>query len=161
MTRPVNQIALELALVKVLKTRIGQVETTIKGELNQHLHRGTVYAQLADGVDVATVVVTAESEAPLVVEDERALLEWVKANRPTAVVESVRSSDLADILAKAKKTGEMPPGIGFGKGKAGSVSVGAQSKAQEDALLDAYRAGSLAVDLGHVLSISAPEGATP
>lgn len=155
--RPVNAIALELALIKAMKTRIGMVESRVKDELQEHVRRGTIYASLEGDIEVATVVVKGESEPPLEVEDPKAFLEWVKATRPTAVVESVRSSDYDDIVARAKKTGELPPGMTVGTPRAGGVSVGQQSKAQEEALLGAYRDGRLAVDLGHAPAVMAAQ----
>lgn len=141
-----RQRALELACLKAVKDRLTALDTETKaalmdGDLDPGDRKSAV---LPDGTDVGTVSVAKGRAAKLKVVDERAFLAWVKKNRPTAIVEAVRSSDQDDLLAKAEESGELPDGVDLGDPGAPYVSV-RQSKEQAEALVAAWRAGTVAL----------------
>lgn len=144
MTKTTNELALELGLLKAVEDHIKSLTAERKAELRLGQKRGTTYATLEDGGEVATIVSTADvSGEELVVTNEEAFLEWVIANRPTAVMAAVRSSDKEQILAEAKKTGEWPDGVDVvPTNRKGYVQV-KQSPAQRQELIGAWRDGRL------------------
>lgn len=98
------------------------------------LAEGAVGSQLvldASGVPLGTVSWKPASTADPVVLDERALLAWVKRNRPDEVIvtESVRESYVKNLIDNAKRqperkpvepgTGAIVPGIGVPEGATG------------------------------------------
>lgn len=149
--RPVNEITTDLALFAMLKKYVARLESAAKAELMSQLRRGTAYASLASGEEVATCVVVAESAGGVAVQDEAAFLEWVKANRPTAVVETVRSSDKEDILAEALRTGVLPDGVGPADSRAGYVQV-KQTPVQALAITEAWMQGRVSLPIDHVIA---------
>jgi len=145
--KSVDQTVLELAGLKALADHVKGLTDEAKKVLAGQLRRGTISAFVEDGdepVDVGTVVVVPTRFAWDVV-DEVAFLKWVKTNRPTAIVESVRSSDQKSILegveAAAKAGGEVPDGVGRVR-STGYVQV-KQTADQRDALLEAAADGRL------------------
>lgn len=146
MTRPVNDIALELGTLKAMEDRIKTLIVERKAELREAVPRGTTYASIegADKDGLATIVSTASSveEKPQVV-DEEAFIDWVIENRPSAIIAQVRASDRSDILAQAAKTGEVPGGVEFREVEStGSVQV-KQSPKQKQQLAEAWANGRL------------------
>jgi len=153
----VDETVCRLAALKAFGDHIKAETEKAKALLAQQMRRGTVSAFVEDGdepADVGTVVVVPTRWNWDVV-DEAAFTNWVKANRPTAIVESVRSSDKKSILdgveKSAKAGGDVPDGVARVKA-AGYVSV-KQSADQLDALLAAAADGRLPVML-----LPAPEG---
>ena len=79
-----------------------------------------IRAELPDGTVIGHVTIGNPSETPTVT-DERALLAWVKANKPTEIVESVNPAYVEVLKRQAKAhghafdhdTGEVIPGIGL------------------------------------------------
>src|SRR5690348_16486127 len=104
-----RQRAVELAALKAVKDRLTALDAETKAALmDGDLDPGDrKAARLPDGTEVGTVSVSVGRAAKLKVVDERAFLAWVKVNRPSAIVEAVRSSDQEDLLAKAEKSGEL------------------------------------------------------
>ena len=146
MSRPVNEIALELGALKAMEDRVKELIKERKDELHAVIPRGTTYASIegADRDGLATVTATADNaeDAPVVVDPE-AFVDWVIQNRPSAIVATVRSSDQADILAQVAKTGEFVPGVEMRERVTkGSVAV-KQSPKQKQQLLEAWANGRL------------------
>lgn len=131
----VNDIALELAMLKAIADHVRKLESIGKTSLANNVLRGMVYAQLGPE-DLATISIVSDRQVWQVV-DEKKFVEWVKKNRPTAIVESVRKSDQDDLLAKIEKTGEVPDGVELGTAT-GYVSV-KQTDEQKERLLTAVR----------------------
>lgn len=82
-----------------------------------------ITAKLPDGTVIGTVTIGKPAQSPMVV-DERALLDWVRENRPDEVVESVRASYVDHLKEQVRKhghafdaeTGEIIPGIELREG---------------------------------------------
>lgn len=139
-----NEILLRLAAIKAVRDVLTKVEKDAKDELLGEVRgrMGATSATLEDGTEAATVSVSLGKAATLYVADERAFLKWVRENRPTAIVESVRSSDQASILEEAKSTGEIPDGVELGNPGERYVTV-RQSADQRTATVAAWRRGEL------------------
>lgn len=135
--RSVNEVAVELSLIKAMKDALAAAEKKAKAELQEVIARGTAYATVPDLGEVGTVVVTADSAGTWAVENEAAFLAWVKEHRPSAIVEAVRDSDKKVILAEVEKLGVLPDGVGLSEGRAGYVTV-KQTPVQRDTLVRAY-----------------------
>lgn len=136
--RNVNEVAVELSLIKAMKDALAVAEKKAKAELQEVIARGTAYATVPNLGEVGTVVVTADVAGTWQVVNEAAFLAWVKEHRPGAIVESVRESDKKVILAEVEKLGVLPDGVDLGEGRAGYVTV-RQTDVQRDTLVQAYR----------------------
>lgn len=139
----IDQTVLELAALKALGDHIKALTERGKAKLEAQLRRGTISAFVEDGeesLDVGTVVVV-PTRFDWGVVDERAFLEWVRKNRPDAIVESVRTSDKTSILTGIEKSGEVPDGVGRVR-SSGYVSV-KQTPKQRDQLVTAAGDGRL------------------
>jgi hypothetical protein len=140
----INDTVLELAALKAFADHVKAATERAKDTLTDQLHRGTIsaFVEGEEPTDVGTIVVVPDRPGWGVV-DEAAFLAWVKVNRPTAIVESVRSSDKASILEAIgkDKTGEVPDGVARVKAT-GYVQV-KQTVKQRDALLEAAGDGRL------------------
>lgn len=109
------------AFLHWLKGEVFEAKTHVEDAIRPRLEPGErIRAELPDGTVIGAVTIGKPAETPTVT-DERALLAWVKANRPTEIVESVNSA-YVDALKKQVKahgyafvpgTGEVIPGIGL------------------------------------------------
>lgn len=108
--------AVRLAVLKALSEEVKRVDIEARKAAKDEFVAGDrITATLEDGTVVGSVTRTKlepESVAWAVV-DPQAFLAWCKANRPTAVVENVRSSDQQAILAdlESGKVTEVPDGV--------------------------------------------------
>jgi len=141
----INDSVVELAALKAVGDHIKVATELAKAEVAKQFRRGTVSAFIGDEdatEDVGTIVVVPDRHAWGVV-DEAAFLAWVKVNRPSAIVESVRSSDKTSILEAIgkDKDGEVPDGVARVK-STGYVQV-KQTAKQRDALIEAAADGRL------------------
>lgn len=150
-TRSVNEVAVELSLIKAMKDSLAVAEKNAKAELQEAVARGTAYATVPQLGEVGTVVVTADSQGTWQVVDEGAFVAWVKEHRPSAIIESVRESDKKSILADIEKAGVLPDGVDLGEGRAGYVTV-KQTPLQRATLVQAYRD-----DVGWLLGMHDPD----
>ncbi len=106
--------------------------------------------QLVDDNLVVGAVTYAKGSPTARVTDPGALLKWVRDNRPTEIVESVRGSYLAALLSTAKKygeavderTGEVIPGIEVHTGDPVLKVVPEKTAEAESALVAALSADS-------------------
>lgn len=141
-----------LASIKAVKDVLTAEERREKQALMDELggRMGATGAVLPDGREGATISISAGKAAKLEVVDERAFTDWVREFRPGAIVtvESVRDSDRDQILKvfteTFEETGELPPGVMLGNPGEPYVMV-KQSKAQAQAVVEAWRAGALAL----------------
>lgn len=137
-----------LALIKAVKDFLAEEEKTTKAALMAEVggRMGATAAILPSGEEGATVSIAKGRDAKLVVKDRSAFVKWVKANRPTAIVEEVRESDEKDLLDRANKglLDEVPDGLDWSDAGDPYVAV-KQSDAQAAATVAAWRAGSLEV----------------
>lgn len=116
-----RQIAGRAAFLAWLSTEVRQATSDVREHLQPRLEAGErVRAELPDGTVIGAVAIGKPAETP-VVTDDRALLAWVKANRPTEITESVNPAFVEVLKRQAKvhghafdhDTGEVIPGIGL------------------------------------------------
>lgn len=140
-----NDILLRLAAIKAVKDSLTGLETEAKAELLGTV-RGRMGATTAtldsDEAEAATVTISLGAQPHPYVADQQAFLQWCKANRPHAIVEAVRATDQAAILAAIPDTGEWPDGVAMSQAGSRSVTV-RQTAAQRTATVDAWRRGEL------------------
>lgn len=153
----VNSLAVQLAAIRALQDHLRGLEHDTKAELRQHLDGGDrKYARLPDGETVATVSVTSPKER-VVVADDAAFTRWCRTAHPDAVVETVRASDRAAILAAVEDSGEVPDGVAFMPGGDPVVTV-RMTNPQREAITAAWREGAVA-DVLALTNRPASEGA--
>jgi len=139
-----NDILLRLAAIKAVKDTLTALDKATKDELLQQVRgrMGATTAALTDDTEAATVSVSLGKAPAPYVADDRAFLAWVKANRPDAIVETVRTSDQDAILKAAQATGEWPDGVELSHPGDRYVSV-RQTPAQRAATVTAWQRGEL------------------
>lgn len=139
-----RKIMTALAAVKAVKDYLSELDRALKADLMEQLggRMSAAAAVLPDGSEAATVTISRGRAARWVVVDEAAFLSWVKANRPTAIVQTVRSSDTESILTSITATGEVPDGVMEGEPGEPYVMV-RQSPAQRAATVAAWQTGQL------------------
>lgn len=109
------------AFLKWLGDEVFLAKTQVRDAIEPRIEPGErIRAELPDGTVIGAVTIGKAAETPTVT-DERALLAWVKENRPTEITESVNTA-YVDALKKQVKahgyafvpdTGEIIPGIGL------------------------------------------------
>ena len=139
----VNDLAVRLSAIKAVRDHLDTAERATKTALRGLLDAGDrKHARLPNGEDAATITVTAPKDG-LRVTDAAAFTAWCKTHHPDAIIEQVRTSDQAAILAAATKTGDMPDGVDYRPAGAPTVTV-RMTADQQDALMDAFRNGRIA-----------------
>lgn len=109
--------ALRLTMIGAVKKFVTDLEAEAKAEAKDAFRPGDrLTSTTDDGTVVGTVSMTKQGEGAWAVVDEQAFLAWVRENRPTAIVESVRSSDQTSILGAIETTGLIPDGVDFRPG---------------------------------------------
>jgi hypothetical protein len=163
----VPPVALALVVLKVLSGEVKAADETLRAAARGTLAPGDkTTARLPDGqwIRGAKVLMT-DPDAKIQVTDEKALLAWVKANRPTEweTVEQVRpawvKSMASDVLGPVcdPGTGETIPGLEVIPGKP-YISTSITDEAA-DALRGAWRSGAISLpDLLALPAQPAPEG---
>ena len=112
-------------VAKWLSDEVRSVVATARQILEPRLEPGErVRAQLPDGTVIGAVTISKAAEIASVT-DERALLEWVKQNAPTEIVESVNPAFVEVLKRQAKAhgfahtpDGEIIPGVELRTGAA-------------------------------------------
>lgn len=108
-----------VVVLRWLEAEVKDAATSARYILEPQVGEGErIRAELPDGTAVGTVTVGKAGEYATVI-DERALLDWVRKNKPTEVVESVNPAYLTRLKDQVKKhghafdeaTGEIIPGI--------------------------------------------------
>ncbi len=103
----------------ILTDEVAKVTRTVRAELESQVEPDTaVAAKLPDGTRIGKVA-RSKPATTAKVTDMRALLAWVRANRPDELVESVNPAYVANLTAMAKRhgvafdesTGEVIPGV--------------------------------------------------
>lgn len=119
--------SLRLAALTALRDAIDTEVTNLRNGVTSSLLKAreelgvkSLEVTLPDGTVVASVSVT-QPESKLGVVDEQAFVDWVRANAPTEVVETVRSSYQRALLGRLtevdgravdEETGEFVAGVG-------------------------------------------------
>lgn len=148
---------LTLAAVRYMMERLDAVATAEKAAIKAEVggRMGAAGAVLPDGTEAATVWITkptrhgAKAGGVPYVSNPQVFTEWVKTFRPSAIVESVRSTDIPSILADSLELdGEVPPGCSLSEAEPAYTSGGGvvtvkQSEEQKGNLLRALLAGAI------------------
>jgi len=106
--------AVRLSVLKAISEEVKRVDGVARGDAKDAFTPGDrITAALPDGTVVGSVTRTKATPATTAfrVVNAQQFLAWCKANIPTAIVESVRSSDQEAILAGIPKTGVVPDGV--------------------------------------------------
>lgn len=162
-----RELALRIALLKVLTTELGTAKKTADCEIREEWRpKDRITATLPGGQDVATVTL-ASGKTTAKLTDEAAYENWVKATHPDAFVTVTRTyvdPDFTDrLMAAARKlgvavdaeTGEEVPGISVMAGEPYPM-VKLAGDARE-AVAAAWRDGTLAELLPGLLAIQGGE----
>jgi hypothetical protein len=116
--------ARRLSVIGAVKKYLTELEAEAKAEASEHFAPGDrITATTDDGTVVGVVTMTKPGEGSWAVVDRRAFLAWVKKNRPTAIVESVRSSDEESILKGIAANGLIPDGVELKPGAKPTLQV--------------------------------------
>jgi hypothetical protein len=145
MSRTLGDVALDLAAVKAVKEHVTALWENLRAEAAPLLEPGDrKAAKLPDGSTGASIVKTDPKPTTVWrVTDDRAFLAWVKEHRPTAIVEVVRSSDITSILGAIPTDGVVPDGVEEVETVGRPTVSVTQTTAQRQAVIDAWRTGSL------------------
>lgn len=144
---------LRLAAIKAVKDYVSALEVTEKAGLMEEVggRMGATAAVLPSGEEAATISISKGRKAAFFVADPKAFLEYVREVRPQAIVETVRESDLKDLLSEAKQEayleasgGEPMPGVMLGDPGSPYVAV-KQSDEQRQAVIVAWHNGQLSL----------------
>ena len=108
--------AIRLVVLKAIKERVAQVDKDAKLDAFSQFGPGDRIVAYVGGQPIGTVAVT-KGRSSWKVTNPAAFLAWCKANRPSAIVESVRASDQTAILKAIETTGEVPAGVEMDEGE--------------------------------------------
>ena len=104
----IKEISLELATVSLIadqaKKRKDELRAELKGYKDQ-VGADRVKAELAD--EVVAYITTTKPKFKWVIKSDRKFVEWVKANVPSEIVETVRESSIDAILDKFNYVDEL------------------------------------------------------
>ena len=104
----IKEISLELATVSLIadqaKKRKDELRAQLKGYMDQ-VGADRVKAELAD--EVVAYITTTKPKFKWVIKSDRKFVEWVKANVPSELVETVRESSIDAILDKFNYVDEL------------------------------------------------------
>lgn len=97
----IKELSLELAAVTMIEQEAKKAKDALRAQLKAEMDKvgaDRVKAEI-DGSQVAYVT-TSTPKFKWVIKSDRQFVEWVKANMPTEIVESVRESSVDAILSK-------------------------------------------------------------
>lgn len=111
-----GNVAVRYAVVRELESRLAEAKTALNEHFLELLEPGDAKAaRLDDGTKLGKISVT-EGRVSLTVANEQEFLQWVKANHPEEIVETVRPAFQRLVLDRAKQDGELPPGVDVKQG---------------------------------------------
>jgi hypothetical protein len=97
----IKDLSLKLAAISLLADQAKRLKDELRAELKtqmDELGADRVKAELGD--EVVAYITTTKPKFKWVIKSDRKLIEWVKANIPSEIVETVRPSSLEAILDK-------------------------------------------------------------
>lgn len=115
-----KQDALEIAALKTLVDEVAKYADPKRSNLlrkMQEIGAEKVNAELPDGTVVASVSIAGGNGAKAAVTDDRAFLDWVRANHPTEIEERVNDTFKKRFLDDLAKAGETVPGVDLVDGR--------------------------------------------
>ncbi|MFI6302132.1 hypothetical protein ACIBCH_09690 [Amycolatopsis thailandensis] len=105
-------LAAKMAVLRALEHQVKVVKFHLTNALTEDMETGdTKSAKLPDGSYLGKVTYVEGSVATHVA-SETEFLAWVKEHHPSEVRESVSTAFRMKVLAEAKSSGELPPGVG-------------------------------------------------
>ena len=97
----IKDLSLKLAAISLLADQAKRLKDELRAELQTQMNElgaDRVKAELGD--DVVAYITTTKPKFKWVIKSDRKFIEWVKANVPSEIVESVRDSSIDAILDK-------------------------------------------------------------
>jgi hypothetical protein len=151
-----DDIALELARIRVLKDIVAAQEQTLRAEAEQEMKVGArAIAELPDGTKVGAVNRKKGAAGKAKVTDEAAFRAWVKLLYPSEVVvtETVRSSFKESILKGVLTSGELPDGVDIAADGKPQIAMDPLPAGAAEAILADFRVNGI----GGVVTLPAIE----
>jgi len=104
----IKELSLKLAAVSLIADEATRTKDRLRAELQAEMDAigaDRIKAELGD--DVIAYVLTTKPKFKWVIKNDRKFVEWVKANMPFEIVETVRESSIDSILNKFNYDDEM------------------------------------------------------
>ena len=104
----IKELSLKLAAISLLADQAKRLKDELRAELQAEMNElgaDRVKAELGD--EVVAYITTSKPKFKWVVKSDKKFIDWVKANVPTEIVESVRESSVDAILDKFNYVDEL------------------------------------------------------
>lgn len=104
----IKDLSLKLAAISLLADQAKRLKDELRAELQAEMNElgaDRVKAELGD--EVVAYITTSKPKFKWVVKSDKKFIDWVKANVPSEIVESVRESSVDAILDKFNYVGEL------------------------------------------------------
>ena len=104
----IKDLSLKLAAISLLADQAKRLKDELRGQLKTEmdsLGADRVKAELGD--EVVAYITTTKPKFKWVIKSDRKFVEWVKANVPSEIVETVRDSSIDAILDKFNYVDEL------------------------------------------------------
>ena len=104
----IKDLSLKLAAISLLADQAKRLKDELRAELQAEMNElgaDRVKAELGD--EVVAYITTSKPKFKWVVKSDKKFIDWVKANVPTEIVESVRESSVDAILDKFNYVDEL------------------------------------------------------
>ena len=104
----IKDLSLKLAAISLLADQAKRLKDELRAELQAEMNElgaDRVKAELGD--DVVAYITTSKPKFKWVVKSDKKFIDWVKANVPSEIVESVRESSVDAILDKFNYVDEL------------------------------------------------------
>jgi hypothetical protein len=104
----IKDLSLKLAAISLLADQAKRLKDELRAELQAEMNQlgaDRVKAELGD--EVVAYITTSKPKFKWVVKSDRKFIDWVKANVPSEIVESVRESSVDAILDKFNYVDEL------------------------------------------------------
>ena len=104
----IKDLSLKLAAISLLADRAKRLKDELRAELQAQMNElgaDRVKAELGD--EVVAYITTSKPKFKWVVKSDKKFIDWVKANVPSEIVESVRESSVDAILDKFNYVDEL------------------------------------------------------
>lgn len=108
---PAGQYAVRMVVLRALEKKVEAAIKATKAAARSAYTPGDRKVAELDGVILGSVTLSKGRGGGFKVTDERKFLAWCKQHRPSAIVESVRSSDQESLLEAIENGGPVPDGV--------------------------------------------------
>ena len=97
----IKDLSLKLAAISLLADQAKRLKDELRAELQAEMNElGADRVKAVLGVEVVAYITTSKPKFKWVVKSDKKFIDWVKANVPSEIVESVRDSSVDAILDK-------------------------------------------------------------